>query len=45
MNKLCIWDAMQGAKRAVQRAAQVICNEAVRLKLARQMCMLFVNKP
>ena len=26
-------------------AAQAIYNEAVRPKLARQMCMLFVNKP
>ena len=26
-------------------AAQAICNDAVRPKLAIQMCMLFVNKP
>ena len=26
-------------------AAQAICNDAVRPKLASQMCMLFVNKP
>ena len=26
-------------------AAQAICNDAVRPKLASQMCMLFLNKP
>jgi len=42
MNKLCIWDAMQGAKRAVQRAAQVICNEVVRFRGWRAKCACYL---
>jgi len=33
------------AMNTVSFAAQAICNDAVRPKLASQMCMLFVDKP
>jgi len=36
---------MPGANRLCSFAAQAICNDAVRPKLASQMCMIFVDKP